>query len=71
MADNNTITDEMRKKAQRASGIGFINQLVAGPPVDDQPMTTERAGALLKRAYGYLAAKDQRVLKVYKALSAA
>ena len=32
MADTNTpkVTDEMVKAAQRASGIGFFNQLLAG-----------------------------------------
>lgn len=58
------------KKAQRASGIGFVNQLMAGPPVDSKPMTLERASGLLKRAHGYLAAKDARVMKVYNRLAA-
>lgn len=71
MADKNTVTDEMVKKAQRASGIGFFNQLLAGPPVDGEPMTNDRAASLLKRAHGYFKARDQRVMKVYTALAKA
>ena len=70
MAENNTISPEMIKKAQRASGIGFVNQLMAGPAVDDKPMTMERAGKLLKRAHGYIVAREQRVAKIYKHLTA-
>jgi hypothetical protein len=65
------ITPEMIKQAQRASGIGFFNQLLAGPPVDNKPMTTERAAVLLKRAHGFLAARDKRVMRVYNALAKA
>lgn len=71
MANEIEITNDMVKKAQRASGIGFVNQLLAGPSVDEKPMTLERAGTLLKRAHGFFKARDQRVQRAYTALAAA